>query len=253
MSRFRRPSLRHHRSGTRAHYYCRTMSPSATPWTCYLTLRLLLSLADLATDLLQSASLFSLGHPAWGSLTLLFPFMAVAAAWASVAVGRCRHGWRSSAMSCGKASLLALRSLATLCEGLFESGPELVLQAVVVLHGVHQEDYRVLAQEERRGSVEWFRGLLHVLGIATSLVSIIATLIYYNEERYEGKIPSWITSISKVCTGIKKTLHFPCRCATCRGDGKGGDPWRFTYCVVFTVLSVLFRCENAAYPHPPKN
>ena len=228
MSRFRRPSLRHHRSGTRAHYYCRTMSPSATPWTCYLTLRLLLGLADLATDLLQSASLFSLGHPAWGALTLLFPFMAVAAAWASVAVGRCRHGWRSSAMSCGKASLLALRSLATLCEGLFESGPELVLQAVVVLHGVHQEDYRVLAEEERRGSVEWFRGLLHVLGIATSLVSIIATLIDYNEERYEGKIPSWITSISKVCTGIKKhyiSLVDALRAgATARAETPGGSP-----------------------------
>ncbi len=62
-----------------------------------------------------------------------------------------------------------------------------------------------------------------MVGLATSLVSLVATLVYYNEER----------------------------CATCRGDGRGGgagggDPWRFALCVASTVLSILFRVFLAA-------
>ncbi len=103
-----------------------------------------LQLSYYVLFLFQSYSLFSLGHPSWGLLTLLFPLLAAGAAAASVLLGRCRRGWsRSSPMPPRKALALALRALATVCEGLFESGPELVLQSVVLFHGVHIEDFKV--------------------------------------------------------------------------------------------------------------
>ena len=76
-------------------------------------------------------------------------------------------------MSCGKFSLLSLRSLTALFEGLVESGPELVLQLIVVFHGVHLDDLALLGQDEHRFTWPWFRGVIHVLGILTSFVSLV--------------------------------------------------------------------------------
>lgn len=50
-------------------------------------------------------------------------------------------------MPAKKFLLLSLKAQAALCEGLFESGPELVLQVVVLMHGLHLEDFAVLGDE----------------------------------------------------------------------------------------------------------
>ena len=46
-------------------------------------------------------------------------------------------------MPCRKFLALTLRVQVAICEGLFESGPELVLQTVIIVHGVHLEDLQV--------------------------------------------------------------------------------------------------------------
>jgi hypothetical protein len=122
------------------------MAPSC--WSCYLGTRLVVGVIDFFLDVLQSASLFSLGHPAWAGLTLALPVVAVIAAVVSVCVGRLVRG-RGDGMSAGKFLLLSARALTALFEGLFESGPELVLQAVVLFHGVHAEDFQILADAEQ--------------------------------------------------------------------------------------------------------
>ncbi len=168
------------------------MSKSNTAWTCYLWTRALIGTPDFILDTLHAASLLDSGHPWWGGLTLAFPVLAVAAAAASVLVGRLRSG---NPMGCAKFALLTLRALVALFEGLFESAPQLVLQLVVVFRGVHLEDLALLTDIDERFSWPWFRGLFHVLSMCFSFLSLVVTLVYYNEERWTSARPERFLSV----------------------------------------------------------
>ena len=147
-------------------------------WTCFLTGRLLLGFADFITDSIQAFTLFQLGHPAWALLTLTFPVISVLAAFISVLYkSRCNN------ISPAKFLLLSLRELTSTCEGLFESGPELVLQLVIVLHGVHVQDMALIGDEEARWTWPWFRGVLQIFSMICSFASLLATLVYFNDDQ----------------------------------------------------------------------
>ena len=80
----------------------------------------------------------------------------------------------------------------TLFEGLLESGPQLVLQLVVLFSGVHVDDVVLLFTDfEGSGFTwPWFRGLFHILSLMFSFASLLVTLIYYNEERWTSARPT---------------------------------------------------------------
>ena len=86
----------------------------------------------------------------------------------------------------------------TLFEGLLESAPQLVLQLVVLLAGVHVDDVALLF-EAITGGLEaselvftwpWFRGLFHLLSLFFSFASLLVTIVYYNEERWTSARPT---------------------------------------------------------------
>ena len=66
-----------------------------------------------------------------------------------------------------------------------------MLQLVVLLAGVHVDDVKLLFTDYEASAFtwEWFRGLFHVLSLLFSFVSLLVTLIYYNEERWTSARP----------------------------------------------------------------
>ena len=206
---------------------------SHTFWTCYLTFRLLLGTFDFITDFIQGVSLAHLGHTFWSIGTFAFPLVAVLIAMLSVVVGRFRHG---HPMSKSKFLLLSLKTLTALCEGLFESGPELVLQMVVVVHGVHIEDLVILFDREHRWSWPWFRGVVHVVGIVNSFVSLVVTVMYYNEEK-PARGPGHTAKFLLALTFSIFSVGFRVWVAAILFSAA---PWiAFTLCVAIYVFNVI--------------
>jgi hypothetical protein len=102
-----------------------------------------------------------------------------------------------NSMSGGKFLLLTVHSLVALFEGLFESAPQLVLQLVILLCGVHELDLKLLfaGEEQHMFSWPWFRGLFYLLGLAFSFVSLVVTVVYYNDERWTKARPQRFFSV----------------------------------------------------------
>ena len=136
-------------------------------WNCYLSFRLILGFFDLFTDIIQGVGLIHIGHVYWGTMTLLFPLNAVFCSCFSTLIARWRHG--NPTMSALKFSLLSLKNLATIFEGFFESGPELILQMILIFHGVHNQDISVIADKNYLWSWQWFKG------ISSSLQTLVGT------------------------------------------------------------------------------
>ena len=51
---------------------------------------------------------------------------------------------RGHEMNGAKFVMLSLRALVTLFEGLMESGPQLILQIILILHGIHNHELSLL-------------------------------------------------------------------------------------------------------------
>lgn len=103
------------------------------PWTTYLIFRTIISPFDFVTDILHGIHLFHIGHPIWGSLTLLLPFFGLFAASLYVLCGRLQRG---DSMNPGKFCILTLTIYTSSFEALFESIPQLILQCTAVWRGV---------------------------------------------------------------------------------------------------------------------
>ena len=56
------------------------------------------------------------------------------------------------------------------------------LQLVTLLYGVHLDDLLLLGNPEFRFGWPWFRGLLYLIGLFSSLLSLNLTLLHYNDE-----------------------------------------------------------------------
>jgi hypothetical protein len=98
----------------------------------------------MITDVTHSARLFYNSHSVWGTLTILFPLLAIFAVVSAVVGGRIQKG--------DPMSYKVIVSLASFFEAFFESGPQLVLQLTILWRGVLLDDMLIVFQEEHFGT-----------------------------------------------------------------------------------------------------
>jgi len=86
----------------------------------------------------------------------------------------------------------------------------LVLHCVVLMRGLHSDDIKAFLLVNVSGDPWPFvRGLVHVVGIASSYVSLVITLMYYNGERVPGygqDASATPQERTKFCAGLLLTL-----------------------------------------------
>ena len=159
------------------------------PWSFYLVLRTIIGSIDCVTDFFHGSHLIYSGHPIWGWLTLLLPFIGLCSASIYVLCGKCRRG---DPMSLPKFCILCLASLTNLFEAFFESIPQIVLQCTAIWRGV------VRFEDVFRNPDFW--GILGLFSMLTSLLSIVITASFYNDEKWDGG-----RSASKFMLNLGKT------------------------------------------------
>ena len=110
------------------------------PWTCYLSLRLVVGLLETITDLLQSSRLFHLNEFLFGGLMLAFPFLAFTIAAITVST----QPNVINNLSWYKLFRLIFLHTTEIYAGFFQSGPELILQTTIIWKGLLREDLHIL-------------------------------------------------------------------------------------------------------------
>ena len=133
---------------------------SPPKWTTFHTVRVLISLFDILTDTMQAASLLTHGHGLFGALTIIFPALGITSSIVAVIDERRRNQPQSSTFR--QLVLRVLQVLTLLHEGLVESGPELVVQQLAILHGVHTNDLAAMTDPEQLFTWKGINGLVYL-------------------------------------------------------------------------------------------
>jgi len=145
-------------------------------WSLYLVARLIIGAVDVLTDVAHTGHLLGGGHGYAGLATGVWVVIGWGVAVGAVLTGRCRTG---DPMPCGKYALLAMVIHADIVGAFVESGPELVVQMVLVWSGVNKYDAQALLGPP---SWPWFWAWFQLLCLFSSLLSLMLTGVKVNRE-----------------------------------------------------------------------
>ena len=229
------------------------------PWTCYLSLRLIVGLLDCASDLLQSFRLFHYEEILFGGLTLAFPILALIVATLSLIIR-----WNVIRnLTWTRLCRLIFLHTNEIYAGFFQSGPELVLQLTIVWRGVLKDDLNNFFSGEKYGSVDWCFGLNAVLSITLSFTSLLITAVYYNRQT-EIPAAKFFSAVLSTCfsigmrvfvisvlfaslpgpaTGILLVMYFV-HLITYKVCGGSEETWN---CIIYSYYSIFTPAGYARY------
>ena len=221
------------------------------PWTCYMSLRLIIGILDYISDLLQSFRLFYNQEPLFGGITIAFPFLAVLAATFNLLP---RLNLVKNVSKTKRFQLIFLHTN-EIYAGFFESGPTLVLQLIIVWRGILKGDLHKFFSGKDYGSLDWCFGLNAVMSILFSFTSLVITTIHYNRQ---AEIPAAkffsavLTTIFSICcrvfmlsmlfaslpgpaTGMVLVMYF-INLISYKTTGGSEENWN---CIIYSYYSLL--------------
>ena len=187
------------------------------PWTCYLSLRLVVGLLETITDLLQSSRLFHLKEFLFGGLMLAFPFLALTIAAISVST----QPNIINNLSWFKFFRLIFLHTTEIYAGFFQSGPVLILQATIIWKGLLREDLYILFSGEQYGSTDWCFGLNAIFSICLTFISLLITSLHYNRQLEIPAAKFFSAVLTSLFTIISRVLIFSILFATMPGPAGG--------------------------------